>query len=98
MSTGQQSARVAKHGLNDKDTQAVGWRRSDTAGMEWPAPLTLREVAAELRCSEDEVRTLIREGELQTVACGIRPGLVPRHQLDDYLRRRRHRVQDSARS
>jgi excisionase family DNA binding protein len=62
-------------------------RRRDTAGVDWPAPLTVRQVAAELRCSEDEVRTLIREGELDTVACGIRPGLVPRHQLDDYLRR-----------
>jgi excisionase family DNA binding protein len=55
--------------------------------MDWPPPLTVREVAAELGCSEDEVRALIRGGELQTVACGIRPGLVPRHQLDDYLRR-----------
>jgi excisionase family DNA binding protein len=57
--------------------------------MEWPAPLTAREVAAELGCSDDDVRALIREGELQTVACGIRPGLIPRHQLDAYLRRRR---------
>ena len=57
--------------------------------MEWPAPLTVREVAAELGCGEDDVRALIREGELSTVACGIRPGLVPRHQLDDYLRRHR---------
>jgi excisionase family DNA binding protein len=61
-----------------------------------PAPLTVREVAAELRCSEDEVRALIRDGELPTVACGIRPSLVPRHQLDDYLRRLRHRLKDSA--
>ena len=60
--------------------------------MEWPEPLTVHEVAAELDCSEDDVRGLIREGELQTVACGIRPGRVPRHQLDDYLRR--HRVAD----
>jgi excisionase family DNA binding protein len=60
--------------------------------VEWPAPLTVREVAAELGCSEDDVRALIRAGELQTVACGIRPGLVPRHQLDDYLRRFRHRL------
>jgi excisionase family DNA binding protein len=59
--------------------------------MDWPAPLTVREVSAELRCSEDEVRALIREGELRTVACGVRPGLVPRHELDDYLRRLRHR-------
>jgi excisionase family DNA binding protein len=66
--------------------------------MEWPAPLTVREVAAELRCSEDEVRSLIRNGELKTVACGIRPGLVPRHVLDDYLRRRRRRLNGSYRS
>lgn len=55
--------------------------------MDRPAPLTVLEVAAELRCSEDEVRTLIREGELQTVACGIRPGLIPRFRVEDYLRR-----------
>ena len=55
--------------------------------MDWPEPLTVNEVAAELGCSVDEVRALIREGELQTVSCGIRPSLVPRHQLDDYLRR-----------
>jgi excisionase family DNA binding protein len=66
--------------------------------MDWPAPLTVREVSAELRCTEDEVRALIREGELSTVACGIRPGLVPRHQLDDYLRRRRHELSDSDRA
>jgi excisionase family DNA binding protein len=60
--------------------------------MDRPAPLTVKDVSAELRCSEDEVRALIREGELKTVACGIRPGLVPRHELDDYLRRHRHRV------
>jgi excisionase family DNA binding protein len=59
--------------------------------MEWPAPLTVREAAAELDCSEDAVRGLIREGELQTVACGIRPGLIPRHILDAYLRRQRAR-------
>ena len=64
--------------------------------MDWPAPLTVREVAIELRCSEDEVRALVRDGELKTVACGIRPGLVPRHQLDDYLRRHRGRLADSA--
>jgi len=62
--------------------------------MDWPAPLTVREVSAELECSEDEVRALIREGELKTVACGIRPGLVPRHELDDYLRRLPHRAGD----
>ena len=55
--------------------------------MDWPAPLTVREVSAELRCSEEEVRALIRDGELRTVACGIRPGRVPRHEFDDYLRR-----------
>jgi excisionase family DNA binding protein len=60
--------------------------------MEWPAPLTVREVAAELGCSEDDVRALIRDGELKSAACGIRPGLVPRHQLDDYLRRLRGRL------
>jgi excisionase family DNA binding protein len=69
---------------------------SDTPGMNWPAPLTVRELAAELRCSEEEVRALIRDGELQTVACGIRPGLVPRHQLDAYLRRLQHRLKESA--
>jgi excisionase family DNA binding protein len=66
--------------------------------MDWPAPLTVGEVAAELGCSEDEVRSLIRDGELKTVACGIRPGLVPRHVLDDYLRRHRRRLSDSHRS
>ena len=60
--------------------------------MEWPAPLTVRELAVELRCSEDEIRALIRNGELKTVACGIRPGLVPRHELDAYLRRVQHRL------
>jgi excisionase family DNA binding protein len=57
---------------------------------DWPAPLTVQEVALELGCSVDEVRALIREEELQTVACGLRPSLVPRHQLDDYLRRNKH--------
>jgi excisionase family DNA binding protein len=65
--------------------------------MDRPAPLTVREISAELRCSEDEVRALIREGELRTVACGIRPGLVPRHELDDYLRRHRHELRDASR-
>jgi len=64
--------------------------------MNRPAPLTVPEVAVELRCSVDEVRALIRDGELPTVACGIRPGLVPRHQLDDYLRRNRRRLEDLA--
>jgi excisionase family DNA binding protein len=66
--------------------------------MDWPAPLTVHEVSADLGCSEDEVRALIREGELTTVACGIRPGLVPRHELDDYLRRLRHQLGGSRRS
>jgi excisionase family DNA binding protein len=66
--------------------------------MEWPAPLTVREVAAELGCSEDYVRALIRAGELKTVACGIRPGLVPRHILDAYLGRLEHRVTSSTRT
>jgi len=71
-------------------------RARNTSAMDRPAPLTVPEVAAELGCSEDEVRALIREGELQTVACGIRPGLVPRFRLDDYLRRNRHRPEHSA--
>ena len=66
--------------------------------MNWPAPLTVREVATELRRSEKDVRSLIADGELTTVACGIRPGLVPRHVLDDYLRRRHRRLGDSYRS
>ncbi len=64
--------------------------------MDWPAPLTVHEVSAELRCSEEEVRALIRKGELRTVACGIRPGLVPRHEFDAYVRRLRHRRDTSA--
>ena len=63
--------------------------------MDRPAPLTVREISAELRCSEDEVRALIRDGELRTVACGIRPGLVPRHEFDAYLRRLKHQRGDS---
>jgi excisionase family DNA binding protein len=59
--------------------------------IERPAPLTVRELATELQCSEDEIRALIREGELRTVACGIRPGRVPRHEIDAYLRRLRAR-------
>lgn len=66
--------------------------------MDWPAPLTVRELLAELGCSEDEVRALIRDGELRTVACGIRPGLVPRHEFDAYLRRLKHQRGDSHRS
>jgi excisionase family DNA binding protein len=64
--------------------------------MERPAPLTIHEVAAELGCSEDEVRALIRDGELETVACGVRPGLIPRFRLDDYVRRLRRRLDDAA--
>ena len=64
--------------------------------MDSPEPLTVSEVAVELRCSVDEVRALIREGELRTVACGIRPGLVPRHQLDDYVRRNRRQLENQA--
>ncbi|HEY3551317.1 MAG TPA: hypothetical protein VGK69_09740 [Gaiellaceae bacterium] len=66
--------------------------------MDWPAPLTVREISVELRCTEDEVRGLIRHGELRTVACGIRPGLVPRHEFDAYVRRLEHRRRDSHRS
>jgi excisionase family DNA binding protein len=54
--------------------------------------LTVRELAAELGCSEEDVRRLIRDGELRTVACGIRPGLVPRRELDAYRRRLAHRA------
>ena len=64
--------------------------------MDRPEPLTIQDVAVELRCSVDHVRALIREGELQTVACGLRPSLVPRHQLDDYLRRNRRRLEERA--
>ena len=60
--------------------------------MDLPAPLTVREVSEELGLSEDDVRALIRSGEITTVSCGLRPSLVPRHQLDDYLRRHRHEL------
>jgi excisionase family DNA binding protein len=59
--------------------------------MDRPQPLTVSEVSAELGCTEQEVRALIRAGELRTVACGIRPGLVPRHEFDLYRRRREYR-------
>jgi excisionase family DNA binding protein len=59
--------------------------------VDWPAPLTVRECSSELECSEDEVRALIRDGELRTVACGIRPGRVPRHEFDAYVRRLEYR-------
>jgi len=51
----------------------------------------VKQVAAELGRSEQDVRALVEQGELQTVACGIRPGLIPRHELDAYVRRERHR-------
>jgi excisionase family DNA binding protein len=57
-----------------------------------PDALTVRDLATELGCAEDDVRALIRDGQLQTVACGVRPGLVPRHELDAYQRRLRHRT------
>jgi excisionase family DNA binding protein len=63
--------------------------------MDRPEPLTVREAAAELGCSQDEVRGLIRDGELRTVACGIRPGLIPRHVFEAYLRRREYPVRRS---
>jgi excisionase family DNA binding protein len=66
--------------------------------MDRPEPLTVRECAAELRCSEDDVRALIREGELRTVACGIRPGRVPRYEFDAYVRRLKHRRNSSQQS
>ena len=66
--------------------------------MSRPAPLTVREVAAALGCPEAEVRALIRDGELRTVACGIRPGLVPHHEFETYRRRREYRLGDSRRS
>ena len=59
--------------------------------MERPTAMTVKELAAELECSEDDVRQLIRDGELKTVACGIRPGLIPGHQIDAYLRRLAYR-------
>ena len=65
-------------------------------GTDWPEPLSVSEVSAELDCSEDDVRALIRDGELKTVACGIRPSLVPRHELDDYLRRNRRTSTETA--
>jgi excisionase family DNA binding protein len=61
-----------------------------------PAPLTVSEAAVELGRSVDEVRALIREGELQTVACGVRPGLIPHHQLEDYRRRNRRTLEGAA--
>lgn len=64
--------------------------------MDRPAPLSVSEVSDELRCSEDDVRALIKSGELTTVSCGLRPSLVPRHQLDDYLRRHRHTLNETS--
>ena len=65
--------------------------------MPEPDRLTVRDLAVELGCTEQDVRDLIREGELRTVACGIRPGLVPRHELDAYRRRLQHRGDPNAR-
>lgn len=59
--------------------------------MQEPERLSARDIAVELGCAEEDVRALIRAGELRTVACGIRPGLVPRHELDAYKRRLLHR-------
>ncbi|HVU76791.1 MAG TPA: helix-turn-helix domain-containing protein [Gaiellaceae bacterium] len=53
--------------------------------------LSVQQVAEELGRTVDEVRGLIREGELQTLHCGIRPGLVPRREVDAYVRRVRAR-------
>ena len=64
--------------------------------MDRPVRLTVEDLAAELGCREDDVRALIRDGELRTVACGIRPGLVPRHELDAYRRRLEHRGADAS--
>jgi excisionase family DNA binding protein len=55
--------------------------------VDHPTHLTVQQLAVELRCTADDVRELIRAGELRTVACGIRPGLVPRRELDAYRRR-----------
>jgi excisionase family DNA binding protein len=63
----------------------------DTSQIDRSAPLTVHDLADELQCSADDVRALIREGELKTVACGIRPGLVPRHEVDAYRRRLEYR-------
>ena len=57
-------------------------------------PLTVKQIATELGCAEEEVRALIRDGELRTVACGIRPGLVPHHELEAYRRRLRAAARD----
>ena len=54
-------------------------------------PLSVKEVAAELGCTEEDVRALVREGELQTIACGIRPGLIPPRELEAYKRREHRR-------
>ncbi len=69
---------------------ANDWGRN-TSCMQEPERLTVRDLALELRCTEEDIRALIREGELRTVACGVRPGLVPRHELDAYRRRVQHR-------
>lgn len=51
--------------------------------------LSVEQAAEELGCTVEQVRLLIREGELQTLHCGIRPGLVPRREVDAYARRLR---------
>ena len=50
--------------------------------------LTLQEVAAELRCSVDTVRRMVKRKELDTVPCGKRGVRVPRASLDGYKARR----------
>jgi excisionase family DNA binding protein len=51
--------------------------------------LTAQQAADELGCSLEDVRELIQAGELQTLACGIRPGLIPRREVEAYARRLR---------
>lgn len=53
------------------------------------AQLTVEQAAEELGCTVEEVRLLIREGELQALHCGIRPGLLPRREVEAYVRRLR---------
>jgi len=51
--------------------------------------LSVEQAAEELGCTVEDVRLLIREGELQILHCGIRPGLLPRREVDAYVRRLR---------
>jgi excisionase family DNA binding protein len=76
----------------DPGSQTHRRTRRNTPEVDRPAPLTVQQLAVELACSEDDVRALIRTGELRTVSCGIRPGRVPHHELDAYRRRIRHRA------